>query len=227
MPNSNSQTILDLTAGGRGVGEVLAELVKDLARSYGLQAESGAQLTAQMEDLRAASQAQANAAANEKAKASSSSSSSSNSSSKDEESTGSKVAKNLGKYGVLSPVLTGLLSLFGGGGDKEEPPLTMYSRPESIAFEGAIVRSQAGEELGFPWAGPVQAAAPTSGTAPSGNVSSEGQTPTAQAASNPQITIQVQAMDSRSFMDHRDDIARAVRDAMLNSHSLNDVVSDL
>ncbi len=226
MPNSNSQTIVDLTAGGRGVGEVLAELVRDLARSYGLQAESGAQLTAQMEDLRAASQAQANAAANEKAKASSSSSSSSNSSSKDEESTASKVGKNLGKYGVLSPVLTGILSLFGGGGDKEEPPLTMYSRPESIAFEGAIVRSQAGEELGFPWAGPVQAA-PTSGTAPSGNVSSESQTPAAQAASNPQITIQVQAMDSRSFMDHRDDIARAVRDAMLNSHSLNDVVSDL
>ena len=42
-----------------------------------------------------------------------------------------------------------------------------------------------------------------------------------------QITIQVQAMDSRSFLDHRDEIAQAVREAMLNSHSLNDVVSEL
>ncbi len=45
--------------------------------------------------------------------------------------------------------------------------------------------------------------------------------------SAPQITVQVQAMDSRSFMDHSQDIAKAVRDAMLNMHSLNDVISDL
>jgi hypothetical protein len=41
------------------------------------------------------------------------------------------------------------------------------------------------------------------------------------------ITVQVNAIDSRSFLDHSEDIARAVRDAMLHSHSLNDVVSDL
>ncbi len=34
-------------------------------------------------------------------------------------------------------------------------------------------------------------------------------------------------MDSRSFMDHSDDIARAVREALLNAHSLNDVMSEL
>jgi predicted nucleotide-binding protein len=44
---------------------------------------------------------------------------------------------------------------------------------------------------------------------------------------SPQITIQVQAMDSRSFIDHSQDIAKAVREAMLNMHSLNDVISDL
>lgn len=43
----------------------------------------------------------------------------------------------------------------------------------------------------------------------------------------PQITVQVQAMDSRSFLDHSDDIARAVRDAMLNMHSVNDVLAEL
>jgi hypothetical protein len=41
------------------------------------------------------------------------------------------------------------------------------------------------------------------------------------------ITVQVQALDSQSFMDHSDDIARAVREAILNSHSLNDAVSEL
>ena len=42
-----------------------------------------------------------------------------------------------------------------------------------------------------------------------------------------QITVQVQAMDSQSFLDHSDDIAQAVRQAMLNMSSLNDVVSNL
>ena len=41
------------------------------------------------------------------------------------------------------------------------------------------------------------------------------------------ITIQVQAMDSRSFLDHSTEIAQAVREAMLNMHSLNDVVNDI
>ena len=41
------------------------------------------------------------------------------------------------------------------------------------------------------------------------------------------VQIQVQAMDSRSFLDHSQEIARAVREAMLNMHSINDVVNDL
>ena len=34
-------------------------------------------------------------------------------------------------------------------------------------------------------------------------------------------------MDSQSFLDHSYEIAQAVRQAMLNSHALNDVVNDL
>jgi len=34
-------------------------------------------------------------------------------------------------------------------------------------------------------------------------------------------------MDSQSFMDHSADIAAAVRNAMLNLNSINDVVNDL
>jgi hypothetical protein len=41
------------------------------------------------------------------------------------------------------------------------------------------------------------------------------------------IQVNIQAMDSQSFLDRQDDIARAVREAMLHSNSLNDVVLEL
>jgi hypothetical protein len=37
----------------------------------------------------------------------------------------------------------------------------------------------------------------------------------------------VQAMDARSFLDRSNDIAAAVRDAMLNMNAINDVVNEL
>ena len=49
----------------------------------------------------------------------------------------------------------------------------------------------------------------------------------AASGASPQITVNVQAMDARSFMDRSNDIALAVRDAMLNLNSINDVVNDL
>lgn len=47
------------------------------------------------------------------------------------------------------------------------------------------------------------------------------------AASSPSIHVHVQALDSQSFVTKSNDIAKAVKSAMLNSHSLNDVVSEL
>ena len=44
---------------------------------------------------------------------------------------------------------------------------------------------------------------------------------------SPQITVNVSAMDSQSFMDRSNDIASAVREAMLNMHPINSVVADL
>jgi len=43
----------------------------------------------------------------------------------------------------------------------------------------------------------------------------------------PQITVQVQTMDARSFLDNSDQIAQAVRGAMLNLSAINDVVNEL
>jgi hypothetical protein len=48
-----------------------------------------------------------------------------------------------------------------------------------------------------------------------------------EVRSVPQVVVNVSAMDSQSFMDRSDDIARAVRSAMLHMHPLNDVVDEI
>lgn len=47
------------------------------------------------------------------------------------------------------------------------------------------------------------------------------------SSTGPAVHVHVQAMDTQSFVNRSSDIARAVKTAMLNSHSLNDVVSEL
>ncbi len=95
-----------------------------------------------------------------------------------------------------APIVTGLLKLFGGGKSEAPAPLQFYARPAAVEVQSAISRSGESETY-------VQA-----------------------EHGAPQVTVNVQAMDSRSFLDHRDEIARAVREAMLNGHSLNDVVNE-
>ena len=41
------------------------------------------------------------------------------------------------------------------------------------------------------------------------------------------VHVHVQAMDTQSFVNRSNEIAQAIKTAMLNSHSLNDVVSEL
>jgi hypothetical protein len=47
------------------------------------------------------------------------------------------------------------------------------------------------------------------------------------ARATPQMTLNIQAMDAQSILDRSGDIAQAVRSAMLNMSSINDVISDL
>jgi hypothetical protein len=47
------------------------------------------------------------------------------------------------------------------------------------------------------------------------------------SSSSSAVHVHVQAMDSQSFVSRSNDIARAVKTAMLNSHSINDVISEL
>jgi hypothetical protein len=127
------------------------------------------------------------------------------------------VAKTVMESGLgLIPLVTGLIGLFSGGGDSSTPPpLVKYAMPEKVHFQAADTANGIGnmdyDQFGSarPWVAAPASAAP----------------PPLPAA--PQITVNVQAMDSRSFLDHSGEIAQAVRDAMLNLSSINDVVSNL
>lgn len=116
----------------------------------------------------------------------------------------------------LAPLISGLFGLFGGGGSPEPPPLVKYTLPENLFFQGANlaggIASADYDQMGIPRAYVASIPGPSSDRA--GGVA-------------PQINVNVQAMDSRSFLDHSTEIAQAVRQAMLNLSPVNDIVSDL
>jgi hypothetical protein len=101
-----------------------------------------------------------------------------------------------------------LAGLFGGGSDSSAPAaLPTYMAPLPINLDAGF--SEAGGAFG------VDAA--------------QGGSPRAMTtnAPAPQITVQVQAMDSQSFLDHSQEIAMAVRQAMLETTVLNDVIREV
>ncbi len=122
-------------------------------------------------------------------------------------SVGSTIGSVLGFGLGLSPLISGLVSLFGGGGGSTQAsPLVPYIAPPSVHATAGISSSQAGAFGVDPADGGLPRPQPSA------------------ASSSTQITVQVQALDSQSFLDHSDDIAQAVRQAMLESTTLNDVI---
>jgi hypothetical protein len=119
------------------------------------------------------------------------------------------VASSLfGGLGLLSPLISGIASLFGG--NSTPPPLPVYAAPSPVAINATL-------NSATPNAAPAQNGA-ASGQSAAGNL---------PAPAAPQVTVNVTAMDSQSFMDHSNDIANAVREAMLNMHPINGVVATL
>ena len=128
-------------------------------------------------------------------------------------------------FGIV-PLVGELLGLFSGGDSTPPPALVKYAMPAKLDFEGAETAS------GLTNADYGQSGLPrtfTMGPATgNGGTGGGGATPnSATSGGAPQITVNVQAMDARSFLDRSSDIAAAVRDAMLNLNSINDVVNDL
>jgi hypothetical protein len=203
VPQTNWSNVTGPVSSNAGMGQLLSAL---LPQGGGAFADTLSELTRNLGNLVPASQLQAEALlANTQAIAQNTASHGSGSAD-----TIGQVASTLtgGLLGGLSPILSGLMSLFGGGGSSAPTPLTTYIPPPSLQFQaangpGATVQ---GADYG-------QSGAPRA-------MSSIPQ-------SVPQITVQVQAMDSQSFMDHSHEIATAVREAVLSMHALNDVISDL
>lgn len=105
----------------------------------------------------------------------------------------------------VMPLVSLFSSLFGGGQSQQPAPLVPFSLPPSLNLQSTT----SGQEVSWGENGLPRSAA--------GGALNAGQ----------QITVQVQAMDSQSFLDHSDDIAQAVKQAMLNMSSINDVITNL
>ena len=118
----------------------------------------------------------------------------------------------LGGGGLLSPLISGIESLFGGS--SQPAPLPFYVPPAPVAISATL---QGVAPSPAPAASGTASAAPAASSASGGNSSTMA----------PQVTVNVSAMDSQSFMDRSADIASAVREAMLNLHPINDVVASL
>jgi hypothetical protein len=121
---------------------------------------------------------------------------------------GNLASSLLGGSLSLSPLISGLISLFGGSGSQSALSPAPFRLPPPVQADGGLIAGSAGQAV------PVSYGA--------------GGQPRAQASSPAQqVNIQVNAMDSKSFLDHSDEIASAVKQALLRSNSLSDVISDL
>jgi hypothetical protein len=126
-----------------------------------------------------------------------------------------------GGLGLLSPLISGIESLFGGS--STPAPLPVYTPPPPVDISGILQAAPSAAQAS-------SASGSTSGStspAPAAQAQAPAAGSTSQANSAPQITVNVNAMDSQSFMDRSTDIANAVREAMLNMHPINDVVASL
>lgn len=107
----------------------------------------------------------------------------------------------------LNPILGGILRLFGGGGDEPTVSLPAAVRPATARYDLGF----AGGDSGYYFvdrdaAGAVRAVRPSG---------------------SPAVVVQVDAMDSRSFLERTPEIAEALRRALLESEGMQSVLSNL
>lgn len=123
------------------------------------------------------------------------------------ESVGKTILSFIGSGFGIAQVLD---KIFSGRGEPATVSTASYLPPSPLSVEAGIYG-------GFAGLHPIQYGQ-TGLPLPPAPVRQTIQTP---------VTIQVQALDSRSILDHSNEIAEAVKEALLNSHSLNDVVTEI
>ncbi len=114
----------------------------------------------------------------------------------------------------FAPLLAGLWGLFGGRKQPELPELTRYVLPTPVRIAAAY---QEGSRTA--WVGEVSYDERSRPRAAGLSLGSD--------RGPQQVVVQVNALDTQSFLDRSDDIALAVRRAMLNMNPLNDLVAEL
>ncbi len=107
----------------------------------------------------------------------------------------------------LGPVWRGLFGLFGSGDETQEPVLNRFMRPEDVATGVSAQADSLGRNAALRGDG-------------------LGVTRSAPPAM-PQMQVTIQALDARSVMERSEDIASAVRQAMLTNHSINESLTEL
>ena len=136
-----------------------------------------------------------------------------------------------GALSFLSPIVTGIASLFGGG-SQTPPALPIYTPPPPVSID-AVLQSPASASAPAsispvsqpPVPPPISIAPLIQSPAPAAPAQAAPAPP--QPSSATHVTVNINAMDSQSFLDRSNDIANAVRSAMLNMHPINDVVTSL
>ncbi|HKD08810.1 MAG TPA: hypothetical protein VKB79_23105 [Bryobacteraceae bacterium] len=151
-----------------------------------------------------------------------------------------------GALSFLSPIVSGIASLFGGGG-QTPAALPIYTPPPPVSINAVlqsptpspvslnpVLQSPAAPSISLapllrspaPVAPPPVSIAPLLQQPAASPATQPSSAPT-QSNSAANVTVNINAMDSQSFLDRSNDIANAVRCAMLNMHPINDVVTSL
>jgi len=121
---------------------------------------------------------------------------------------------SLGGFSALSagpaflPLISGIAKLFGGGKAETSVTDVPFVRPAAARVDAGLAGNGSDGAIRYDGEGTPRLVTESASRA------------------TPQVNIHVQAIDSRSFLDHSEDIARAVREAMLESHMLSDVAND-
>lgn len=189
----NPSVLLDPSIFGapRTVKDVVSQSLAPLGASAGRNAgDVGQQLAEQLQQLQSVSQAQMEAVQANTQAVTQSTTQLGQSGQSAAGKAASAIQSTFGPGLGFSPLITGLLSLFGGGGGASQATI-----PEAFALPPSVDINAGLRETA--------------------------------ATQAPQITVQVQAIDSQSFLDHSNDIAMAVRQAMLQSTVLNDVIREV
>lgn len=113
----------------------------------------------------------------------------------------------------VGPIVTGLMKLFGSREPEPLPELEKFVMPTAVSVEAGLSADRGYRDVRY-----SQGAPQLTGISSQAN----------RNAGEPNtIQVNIQAIDSQSFLDRQEDIAKAVREAMLHSNSLNDIVMEL